>query len=86
MVLTRYKDWVLGFQRNGKFLFFHWNQSFPFSKYIIMVDCDHSFTRNCVLSDRERPIEAEITLGVIVWVLGGGLFLSIFEIFSILAS
>ena len=45
-----------------------------------MVDCDHSFTRNCVLSDRERPIEAEITLGVIVW--GGGYFCQILEFFS----
>ena len=57
---------IVGFQRNGFFLFFHWNQSFSFSKYIIMVDCDHSFTRNCVLLDPERPIEAEIIeLGVV---------------------
>ena len=54
------KAGVLGFQRNGIFFFSRWNQSFLFKINIIMGDCDLSFARNCVLSDRETPIEAEI--------------------------
>ena len=51
---------TVGFQRNGIFFFSRWNQSFLFKINIIMGDCDLSFARNCVLSDRETPIEAEI--------------------------
>ena len=69
------KATLLGFQRNGKFLFFHRNQSFSFKKYIIMGDCDNSFARNCILSDRERPIEA---LWVAQPILGAQIFFTHF--------